>query len=401
MMSNRPISPRFIAQVNNALAYWKAQTAEINDFDLPDIARELPNIEQVLDYGLGQEETVAISAEIIYQCFPIIERQGLFGSWIQLIDDTLPYLSPGSIWLRLCNHLGSLQRLNGRVAEAISTHQQLKESAQAFGNEAALAHAHVNLGYDYFYAHDYSAAAACLVEAKRLQNSDDLPAGYAAILANLDGLIQLTTGYYAAAYQNFSFAADALEQQGQILYAVRALINMARAAEAQQQYEQGLTLYDRADALLESINNKLDRQLVAINRGTLYSRLPNFELALQAYLAVDTVYLHQIGHKRYLAMLATNIGDVSLRLKRTALAERHLREAVALWRELEDSLMLANALGTLGEALFDQGMFQEATTYLREAVDWVQAHPSNAWAQRLQQTFSSLLARIELLGRSE
>lgn len=393
-MAIRPNSARFLRKLTRALAYWIEQTKTVDDRRLPDIMRDLPAIAHIVEYGVVRQKTVRLSAELIGHCFPIIEHRAVFNEWIQLIQTVLPCLSAGPLQLRLRTHLGTLLRLDGRLADAVAVHQRVMQDAEALNDQHALAHAILSLGYDHFFRHEYEAARLCATRAAAIRAKSELPPDFSSILSNLTGLIQLFTGSFDAAFTQFAEAADYLESQGRLLYAARAVINMARAAESQEQYQLALQLYDRADALLERIDNKLGRQLVLINRGTVYSKIPDMESALETYLAVDTGYLRRIGHQRYRAMVATNIGDVLLNLDRLAAAQDHLDEAVGLWRSLEDGLMLANAVGTLGETQLRLGAEEEAAANLRAALTLLESYAENVWAQQLQHTFSKLMTQL-------
>ncbi len=63
-------------------------------------------------------------------------------------------------------------------------------------------------------------------------------------------------------------------------------------------------------------------------------------------------------------------------------AEAKLTVALALMRDLEDGIELANVLLTLGEVLEAQGRRSEAEPKWREAVQRAEQYPADARAQR-------------------
>lgn len=395
-MTEGGVSPRFQSQVGNLLRHFRARTADCAEADLPTLAEELENIAQAVRYGIGLPGCAAEAAELAYHCFNLVERQGNFGAWRALLEHLIAQLPQGRARVRLANHVALLHRLDGRVTTAVAQHEALLAEAEALGLAVEAAYIAFNLGYDCSENHDYRQAQRYAQEAAvRGAALPELPPHFHAAVANLQGLIHLHTGNGAQALPLFGSAAAQWEESGRPTYAARALINMAQAAEALRDYAQALALYDRAETLLAAVGNRLDRQLIAVNRGTNYFLQERWELALGAYLSADFAFLRRIGHRRYQAMLATNIGDVALQLGQWEAAETHLLEAISLWRSLEDAVMLANALGTLGKLYARQGNAAAAAGPLDEALALLARYPDNAWAAELQRDFAQLRRSLE------
>lgn len=389
------LSPRFRAQIGRALRYWLARTTDFDEAELPQLARERDNIVQAVRYGSALAEWMGDSAELAHRFFPVVERQADFAAWRGVLEQLVRRLPPGAARVRLANHIALLHRLDGRPTTAVAHHQAVLADADAHGLAADAATITYNLGYDYWEINDYRQAWAHAERAAaRGAAVPDLPPHFHASVALLKGLVYLHTGRGAQALPLFETAAEQWEAIGRWTYAARAVINMAQAAEATGDLAHGLALYERAEALLERANNRLDRQLVVINRGTNYSRQEKWEKALEAYLAADFDFLRRIGHRRYLAMLATNIGDVALRLGDWDSAESQLHEALRLWRSLEDDVMLANAVGTLGELHLAKRETDRAAHHLDEALALLSRYPDNAWGRELHAVFNTLRGGI-------
>lgn len=388
-VSLHTVSPRFLRQIGNALRYWQGKTAQINDFNLAVLEADRPNLVHVVRYAMLADELAIEAARLVVQSFQLAERRGNQAEWMALIRQLLLVVpAEHPLHVRLQDHLAMLYRLGGQADEAIRLHTTALGEAEAIGATAEAAIICFNLGYDYFDAHKYTQARAFAEEAHRRRVA--LSARHHAGLNNLFGLILLRTNENKAAMEEFEKAAHEFEVCGDIAYAARARLNMALCAEALGEYVEALALYDQIDAQLATIDNQLDRQQVIINRGTVWGRMGEWDKALATFLSADFPYLRRLGHKPYLAMLSTNLGFTFMHQHELGIAEEYLREAVALWRGISNSLMLANSLGTLAQVLALQKQPAEARLLLDEALTLLSNYPDDAWARKLARQFAEL-----------
>lgn len=381
-------SPLFIQSILSSLAYWQQRTQLLDADTIQRLDQEKQNLYQALRMGLKLPQGQPPAAEIIVGLSPFIEKKGYWQEWIQLLQEAIAASTDPEIKLRLRNRLGFFHRLNGDLKTAIDIHRQIVEATQSRDRHPEYSYACFNLGIAYYLTHTYDQAVhygqIALGEfSKAPENSRGGPAP----ALNLLGMVALSTGDYAAAQASFSEALALWEEARDHDYTIRALMNLALAAEGATAFEQALGYYDRAAAILDAAGSQLDRASISLNRGTTYYRMQRWSDAEAAYLDVDIDFLRQAGHLFQLAMLSTNLGDVTLRQNRLDTAAAHLREAVAQWRQVGDSLMLANALGTLGETYLQQDQPHLAVPYFDEALTLLQSHPDNQWAKKLAAKF--------------
>jgi hypothetical protein len=69
-------------------------------------------------------------------------------------------------------------------------------------------------------------------------------------------------------------------------------------------------------------------------------------------------------------------------------AEFAFQRSIALWKNCDDPIQLANSLGGLAEAKAAQGDVASAHHLYAEALTFLAAYPQDAWGQRLQVQFA-------------
>ncbi len=381
-------SPLFVQSILGGLAYWQQRTQHLDAATIQRLDQEKQNLYQALRMGLKLPQAQPPAAEIILGLSPFIEKKAYWQEWIQLLQEAIAAAVDPQLKLRLRNRMGFFHRLNGDLEAAIAIHRQIIETTQNQDAHPEYGYACFNLGIASYFSHHYDQAQHYgQIALEEFRKAPENSRGGPAPAINLLGMVALSTGDYAAASAHFNEALALWETAQDQDYIVRALLNLALAAEAAAAYEQALAYYDRAAVILDAAGSQLDMANVSLNRGTTYSRMEQWSEAEAAYLDVDVDFLRQAGHLFQLAMLSTNLGDVTMRQGRLETAAAHLSEAVVLWRQLGDSLMLANALGTLGETYLKQDQPQLAHPHLDEALALLQQHPDNQWAKKLSTEF--------------
>ena len=115
--------------------------------------------------------------------------------------------------------------------------------------------------------------------------------------------------------------------------------------------------------------------------------LSDDRLAEEAFRQSYSPYLRQSGNLHYQAYLATYLGNVLLKQERFVEAEAYMRQGVTLWRQMNDDLSLANAVGSLGEVLVAQGDAAAAIPLFDEALVLLKRFQEHSRAKGLQELF--------------
>lgn len=146
---------------------------------------------------------------------------------------------------------------------------------------------------------------------------------------------------------------------------------------------EALPILDQASGYLSALPHaSYDRASIGISKGTTHFSLGQLKEAEAAFRAIDLADLRRKGYWNLVAWTTNNLGNVHQQQGRFLEAGAELAEALALMRNLDDDVELANILLTLGEVIEAQGRRSEAEPLWREAVERAEKHPTDTRAQR-------------------
>lgn len=382
---------RFTLSVVANIAHWRRKTHVLDESAFRALKVDWPNIVRAVEFGLALPELWVHTTELSLQMFEFVERLTYWREWIRILELVIAANNthPSRLHCKLLDHLGHLRRLNWQLPAALEAHRAAEALALEAGDEDELAHAHFSLSEDYRYSRNYEEAErfgqSALEIFIRLKASD---AQIAAVFNTL-GLISHARGDFEVAEQRFRHAIELYYRIDRPTDLARALKNLALALEAGGKVSQALQHYAEAKAILDRTTSELDKVLVDLSVGTLYFNQGQLAEAEAAFRRADSLYLRQSGITYYQALTANNLGNVLLAQGRLAEAEAQLRHSLSLWRGTSDEVMLANTLGTLGEALVKQGESGSAIPIYDEALQLLARYQGDAWAQHLLAKFTA------------
>lgn len=393
------ISPQFMESVAANLDYWRERTRALDESQLGALRADWPNLLRALSFSLELPELGPASGELAAQLFEFVERQARWRAWIPILERLQAAGGlPPSLRVRLLDHLGYLYRLERRLAEAVDAHRQAEALARAAGDPDELAHIFFSLCEDYRYSRDYGEAerwglAALEVFLGRPARESQLAAVY-----NSLGLITQGRGELERSEAHFTRALELYRQVSRPTDQARALKNLAFTLEGRGQMDAALRRYAESRAILEPTTHELDKVMLELSFGASLFNQGRLEEAEAAFRRADSAYLRQSGIIFYQALTANNLGNVFLEQGRLAEAEAQLRRGAALWRQTDDSLELANTLGTLGELLLQRGQAPEAGPLLDEALALLSRYPDDARGRRLSARFAAQRQALPPVG---
>jgi serine/threonine-protein kinase len=182
---------------------------------------------------------------------------------------------------------------------------------------------------------------------------------------------------------------------------------LSQAIAGQGKLDEATTLLEEARDIFSRVYPGPHRRLglVLNDLGVLATRRARYDDAIAAFSKSLAVYraVYSNGKSQYISVALANLGSVYLEKAEYAPAERMLREAVALSREVltADHANTAIAEVKLGHSLVKQGRYEEAVplleqgraTMLKQRVD-----PSTSWMKRSSE---DLVAALDRTGRSQ
>lgn len=389
MTTSTDISPRFLSGLHANLIYWRQRTANLDDVHISLLNPEFPNLLQAIRLGTVHPETRPMTMQLMLHLFHWVEQGAYWHDWLPLIDRLLANWPSTHLRerCRLLKQQGQLLRSAQRLPAAIAALQASAQIAQQLGDDVNLIEAQLHLSICYRLQRQYDHALRLGQHAlQTCQVLPDTDRQKAALLYNL-GLIAQEQGV-------FDLAANQLCQAvhlGRAVYAptqtARLLQQYAIILMRQNKLAEAEVCYQEAAELLAETVSGLEKIKLNLSLGTLYEQMQRFAEAAVLFTAAYEALKHIPGQLHQQARAAHNLGVVLVKQDQLAEAEHYLRRSAAVRRQLGDTLLLANTLGSLGEALAKQNQYEEARSLYDEALTILATFPHSNWAQTMQRDF--------------
>ena len=390
----------FVDGLRATICYWQQCTYQLADSQIRSLKTDHANLLRLALFGLKLEETQPGTITLILQVFPLIERVGYWQSWLPILKQACDEVDEEAwaLQCQLLNRLGQLYRLTLQLEQAVATHEKAEMVAQKLGDKLLLAEVYFHLCADFRQQRAYGKAEERGGIALRLlADLDEFREKRAAILNTL-GQTALGQGDHAVAESRLQEAVALWRLSEQPTELARTLNNLARTLHAQKKFDMAMVHYREAVSLLATTASELDKIKIELNLGALYYEQGNLTQAEFVLRQAELVLRRQQMPMYYQAVVTQSLGNVLLKQQRLIEAEINLRRSMALWRKTGDSLMLANTLGTLAEALVMLGMIDEACALFTEAMTLLEVLSDNTWAGKLLTEFKEQWAHLDECG---
>ena len=388
---NEPAPGNLLArQVKGMLAFWREATEELNNDTIVMLEAERENLLRAIQVGLSFPQMWGDTAEILSQAFPFTEQRGYWQEWIPLLERCLENSKGWSPTVRifLMNRLGQGYRLNRQLEKAIVIHLEAEQIAQAAGQNELIARVQHDLLEDYLFLGEYSKALAIGQSAINLFETTGEPQRLLANCYKMLGLAFHETADSERAEGHLRTAVQLWRSLNDELYLARALSDLARPLVTLKKYNEAQDCLIEAASILASTIYDLDKCMVQINLGSVHAARQNWPEAEAAFRRANSPYLRQSVNLLRKARVNNNLGYVLFQQGRYEIAEEYLRQAVGLWEQAQDELQAANTLSTLADCLAARNQIEAALPLYEQVIDTLRKYPQNAFAQ-------SLLSRYE------
>ena len=379
------------------LNYWQ-HLVESGRLDSTLFKIESRNLLHAIHTGLLSTETWSPAVNLLLNIFQLIEQSGYWEEWLIAMKKAVTTSTDETQQLkyRLLNRMGYLYKLNQDFDQAITNYTKAEALAIQIDDKKAIAQAQLGLGQVYRYKRAYNKAEHYGLQALAGFTNLGLEEQYLASTLNTLGLIAYARGEFEIAEQYLTSAVPHWYQTNDLVGLARTLNHLGNLMQATNNFKKAVGFHNEALAKAEQENSEIDKVMISLSLGTLYYNQDDFDNAEAVFRQADTPYLQQSEHLYYRASLANNIGNTLLAKKKYREAELYIERSIALWRELNDQLMLANTLGILGETLAKQERFVEALPYYEEATTLLENNVDSSLAKKLYLDFSQQQREIEM-----
>lgn len=399
-MAHPAPAPAFVESLQAALVYWQGRLQEASPAEL-DAQRH--NLYRAVQFGLRHPHTQAFAAEVATQAFSFVYGRGYWQEWRAILDEAsdaaLQLGLPARFWL--LTRLGNLRRLTRDLPAALQAHEVALQVARESGERHLLAEGHYHLGHALRAARRYEEAHEQLHAGERflaqLQGHD--ADRLAALLFNALGRVAQGAGRLPEAQVYLQQAvARAGECDDRVLPA-HQWQDLGNVHRVSGDYDLALGCYERATDCLQGTSRRLELLRIGHDIGVLYFTRQDYVSAESAFRRVDMAFLHETGNLHLQALTLVSLGNALLYQARFDEAAQTLGESVVLWRQLGDDLELANAVGSLGEALAGLGDKEEARAHFEDALALLSGAADSARTRRLRTFFAN--EREKVAGQAQ
>lgn len=365
----------YMAVIESGLEYWTEQVDKFSRVSAAELSHKLDSIIYLIQCSYGWSETLSKSSHLILAVFPQAERHGWSARFIPILEQVIKLQtnqdSPEKV--RLLNRLGQLYRLQQRYSLAIQIHQESENIAKKLDMPSLLAETHFQLSEDHLRFYDLEKAEHYgLLSQSFFQDVVGFEKWQAAIVNTL-GLISFARKQYSKSERYFRQAVLLSRQIEEPTELARTLKNLALVFQEQRNFIQAEIHYNEALSYLS--DNEVERCEILNCLGALQFEQGNFGLALSTFQTADAPALRYTGNIRLQTSLKHNIGLSLLRLHRFEDAISMLKQAVILWKQVENYIELGRSLGKLAEAYSLINSVDEAKIAYDEAIDIIRNYP--------------------------
>jgi tetratricopeptide (TPR) repeat protein len=288
--------------------------------------------------------------------------------------------------------LGQLRRYNRQLDAAVAAHESALTLARQTGDRLARGRIHFELAQDHLEMRRLDEAAqharASLALLGKTEASGDE-------VLNLTAETLLTLGNIARHRGKLARARACLEESlairrriGPLRALATTIIDLAWVLQLDGQADEALRYYEEARALLAPSDLDSLKFFTGYRIGTLHFSREQWAAAEKAFRALDLRYLRQTGNVHYEAVVLTALGNTLLYQERLEEAGALLAQAIPMWRQVDDEIELANAIGSLGEVRAAQGAYTEAGAHFDEALALLAGYEDHASAQHMSTLFT-------------
>lgn len=381
--------PQFVQSIQALLRYWRQYTLDLDGSRLEKLDNERQNLYRVVQFGLKRIEAWPDVAWVALQSIRLIEQRGYWREWIPILDEAIRLCEEKELELKfnLLNQLGQLYRSDGQILNALQVHEKALELAQLLENTLLLADASLHLSIDYWRNREYDASKHFgLMALTGFRGAVDAQLKVASALTIL-GLIAYREGSFSEAEEHLEEATIIYRQTGEVLQLARSLNNLAMVLQAQKKYDLALERYRETAVLLEPTSYLTTKVAIWVSWGSLYFELGQLNEAEAIFRRANAPEVQSSVEVFNRASAANNLASVLTQKGDLEEAERFLKNAISLWKQIDETVELAISFGNLAEVYQKLGRWETAVQFYQDAITLLQGFPNDARATQICQKY--------------
>jgi CHAT domain-containing protein/Tfp pilus assembly protein PilF len=229
--------------------------------------------------------------------------------------------------------IGGIYYLTGQYTKALEYFHQSLIVAKSIGNKSGEKTALNNIGGVYQSLGQYTKALEYFQQSLTIAKSLSDKPGEKTALNNIGSVYNSLEQHLKALeyfQQSLTIARSTSDKSGE----GAILGNIGSVYSLREQYPKALEYFQQSLTIAKSTSNKSGEGAILGNIGSVYNSLGQYPKSLE-YFQQSLTIAKSIGNKYGEGATLTNIGFSLISQKQPALAERKLREAIAIWETIK------------------------------------------------------------------
>jgi CHAT domain-containing protein len=262
--------------------------------------------------------------------------------------------------------IGEIYNLRGQYPQSLKYSQVALHLSREIKNKFLEGVTLNNIASVYIYLGNYSAAIEYFLQSLTLSKEVGDKLGEGIILNNIGEVYNLL-GRYDKALQYFQQSLAIKKAAGKKANERKTLINIGSIYQELRQYSKAIDYYQQSLAISKEIGDKHSEAVALTNIGTVYNLLNKNQQALdyhQQALAISK----EILDKRNEGIYLNNIGGVYDSLGQFSKALEYYQQSLVIRKAIGDKFGEGTTLSNIGINFLDQKKPAIAEKYLREAI---------------------------------
>lgn len=334
LTDTRSWSDLFQQAIFTNLRYWQ-EWVNANSANAGTLECEQQSIVRAIGYALELEPTWPAVAELVIQFSTFMERWGRWEIWNQVLERAMTVArsqNDSARQITLTTMLARLLFQQNRFKESIWYYRQAIRMARQIRDRFNEARACTNLGYLYIESGYWQRAEVLCCYALKLFDQMNSDHGRAHTENHL-GFLYTRQGSWNKAQQHLERACSIWQSMGDNHGLMRGLINLGNLYGYMERPGEAILCLEKALRLAESTGEVAQIGTIYLNLG--FACKQNGELVqAEKYAWQAEANFRRFSNASYLALAWISLGLIYLEQRKWKAAERHLKTALQVCRNL-------------------------------------------------------------------
>lgn len=290
------------------------------------------------------------------------------------------------------NNLGRIEYYRAQYHKALDFYNDSLAIRRELEDKKGIAAALNNIGLVYHSIENHASALKCYEESLALKRELDDKKGIASTLNNI-GLIHVLLGDYPKAIECYAESLNLRDPEKETREIINIQINIGEVYLSLGNYHKARHLFEEALKMSRECGDKRLEAIALRASGNVYHELKELDKAHDFYREALARF-EEIGLQNSVATALGNIASVYESKGEHDLAVKCYQHSLQRLRELGDQSTIVRTTALIGKTLIAQKKYDEAKTYLNEAIALSEKLSMRRQAYEAYQQLAKLYERL-------